>query len=68
MSDVWSFGVVLWELFSRALIPFYGLSNSEAADKIVSDYRLPKPEECPEDIYAVMLSCWTTSSSKSCAL
>ncbi|XP_064116990.1 tyrosine-protein kinase transmembrane receptor Ror-like isoform X1 [Macrobrachium nipponense] len=57
-SDVWSFGVVLWEIFSFGLQPYYGYNNQEVIDMIRSRHLLPCPEECPPRIYALMVECW----------
>lgn len=57
-ADVFSFGVVLWEIFSFALQPFYGYSNEEVIDFIKKGVLLPQPEDCPEWIYNIMLECW----------
>jgi serine/threonine protein kinase len=51
-------GIVIFEIFSRGMIPYFGLSNSEAIEKIVAGQLLAKPEECPEELYDVMKQCW----------
>lgn len=57
-SDVWSFGVVLWEIFSYGLQPYYGFTNQEVIDMIRSRQLLPCPEDCPPHIYSLMIECW----------
>ncbi|KAG1650520.1 Inactive tyrosine-protein kinase transmembrane receptor ROR1 [Nymphon striatum] len=57
-SDAWSFGVVLWEIFSYGLQPYYGYSNQEVIEMIRSRHLLPCPEECPPHVYGMMLECW----------
>ncbi|XP_076069681.1 tyrosine-protein kinase transmembrane receptor Ror-like [Oratosquilla oratoria] len=57
-SDVWSFGVVLWEIFSYGLQPYYGYNNQEVIDMIRSRHLLPCPDDCPPRIYALMVECW----------
>ncbi|QQP31369.1 Ror1, partial [Caligus rogercresseyi] len=57
-SDVWSFGVVLWEIYSFGLQPYYGYSNSEVIEMIRSRQLLPCPEDCPSRTYAFMVECW----------
>ena len=46
-SDVWSFGVVLWEVFSYGLQPYYGFSNQEVMEMVRKRQLLPCPEDCP---------------------
>lgn len=46
-SDIWSFGVVLWEIFSYGLQPYYGFSNQEVMEMVRKRQLLPCPEDCP---------------------
>jgi tyrosine-protein kinase Srms len=58
-SDVWSFGVMLWELFSFGNVPYSGLSNMETVDQVCEKgYRLPLPKSCPIDLHELMKQCW----------
>ncbi|XP_004716122.1 protein-tyrosine kinase 6 [Echinops telfairi] len=57
-SDVWSFGVLLHEIFSRGQIPYAGMSNHEAFQKVDAGYRMPCPPECPPSVHRLMLACW----------
>lgn len=57
-SDVWSFGVVLWEIYGYGLQPYYGYSNQEVIEMIRSRQILPCPEDCPSRIYSLMVECW----------
>lgn len=57
-SDVWSFGVLLHEIFSRGQTPYPGMSNQEAFLRVESGYRMPRPPECPPTTHRLMLSCW----------
>ena len=57
-SDVWSYGVLLWEIYSYGLQPYYGYSNQEVIEMIRSRQLLPCPEECPSRMYAFMVECW----------
>lgn len=57
-SDVWSFGVVLWEIFSYGLQPYYGFTNTDVIDMIRSRQLLACPEDCPPHIYSLMIECW----------
>ncbi|XP_049335497.1 inactive tyrosine-protein kinase transmembrane receptor ROR1 [Astyanax mexicanus] len=57
-SDIWAFGVVLWEIFSFGLQPFYGFSNQEVMEMVRKRQLLPCPEDCPPRMYALMTECW----------
>lgn len=57
-SDIWSFGVVLWEVFSYGHQPYYGYSNQEVIEMIRSRHLLPCPEDCPPHIYSLMVETW----------
>ena len=57
-SDVWSFGVVLWEVYSYGLQPYYGYSNTEVMEMVRARQILPCPEDCPQRIYNMMVECW----------
>ncbi|CAH1707424.1 tyrosine-protein kinase Fer isoform X3 [Aphis gossypii] len=58
LCDVWSYGVLCWEIFAKGGTPYSGLSNSKAREKIDTGYRMPAPEGTPEEIYRLMLQCW----------
>ena len=57
-SDVWSFGVVLWEIYSYGLQPYYGYSNQEVIEMIRARQILPCPDDCPSRLYSLMVECW----------
>ncbi|XP_039997295.1 tyrosine-protein kinase receptor TYRO3 isoform X2 [Xiphias gladius] len=57
-SDVWSFGVTMWEIVSRGRMPYPGVHNHELLDLLKSGHRLKPPEECDQKLYEVMQSCW----------
>uniref|UniRef100_A0A0E9X9P6 Protein kinase domain-containing protein n=1 Tax=Anguilla anguilla TaxID=7936 RepID=A0A0E9X9P6_ANGAN len=57
-SDVWSFGVLLYEIFTYGGTPYPAYTNMEVYRVITSGYRMPAPPQCPESIYEIMLSCW----------
>ncbi|XP_074603859.1 tyrosine-protein kinase transmembrane receptor Ror-like isoform X2 [Brevipalpus obovatus] len=59
-SDLWSFGVVLWEIFSFGKQPYYGHSNDEVVKLILQGILLIPPEDCPECICKIMAGCWKT--------
>lgn len=57
-SDVWSFGVVLWEIYSFGLQPYYGYSNQEVINMVRSRQLLACPDTCPSAVYSLMVECW----------
>ncbi|XP_055501513.1 tyrosine kinase, non-receptor, 2b isoform X8 [Leucoraja erinacea] len=58
-SDTWMFGVTLWEMYTYGQEPWVGLNGSQILHKIDKEgERLQRPEDCPQDIYNVMLQCW----------
>ncbi|XP_060801960.1 tyrosine-protein kinase Fer isoform X3 [Amyelois transitella] len=64
LCDVWSYGVLMWEIFSKGDTPYAGMSNSRAREKIDEGYRMPAPEGCSEEVYALMLRCWVYEPEK----
>ena len=64
MSDVWSFGVLLWEMFSYGIQPYYGYTNPEVIEMIRDRKLLTCPMDCPKRIYALMCSCWEEISEQ----
>lgn len=59
-SDVWSFGVLLWELFSFALQPYYGMTHEEVVQFVKDGKVLACPENTPKQVYDLMKMCWNT--------
>lgn len=57
-SDVWSYGVVLWEIYSFGKQPYYGLSNEEVVKMILQGIMLIPPDSCPSFICDLMKACW----------
>ncbi|XP_035168066.1 LOW QUALITY PROTEIN: tyrosine-protein kinase Fes/Fps [Oxyura jamaicensis] len=57
-SDVWSFGILLWEAFSLGAVPYANLSNQQTREAIEQGVRLDPPEQCPEEVYRLMRRCW----------
>ncbi|XP_011363452.1 tyrosine-protein kinase Fer isoform X3 [Pteropus vampyrus] len=57
-SDVWSFGILLWETFSLGVCPYPGMTNQQAREQVERGYRMSAPQNCPEDIFKIMMRCW----------
>ncbi|PIO24048.1 hypothetical protein AB205_0192510, partial [Aquarana catesbeiana] len=57
-SDVWSYGIVMWEVMSYGERPYWEMSNQEVMRSINEGFRLPAPMECPSAIYQLMMQCW----------
>ncbi|VDN27732.1 unnamed protein product [Cylicostephanus goldi] len=64
-SDVWSFGILMWEVYNDGAEPYAGMTPSVVKSMILEDeYRMPVPQECPEVIAKIMSSCWETYPRK----
>jgi fyn-related kinase len=57
-SDVWSFGILLTELVTYGGLPYVGMSNNDVIKQLSNGYRMECPNECPKELYALMLQCW----------
>ena len=57
-SDVWSFGIVLYEIITYGRTPYPGMTNAEVLRKVDQGYRMPQPENCTYQFYNIMLKCW----------
>ncbi|XP_060614827.2 ephrin type-A receptor 2 isoform X1 [Anolis sagrei] len=62
-SDVWSYGIVMWEVMSYGERPYWELSNHEVMKAINEGYRLPAPLDCPSAVYQLMMRCWQQERS-----
>lgn len=57
-SDVWAYGVLMWEVFTCGKMPYGRSTNAEVVDKVQRGQRLARPGVCTRDVYAIMKSCW----------
>ncbi|XP_069487749.1 platelet-derived growth factor receptor alpha [Ambystoma mexicanum] len=65
LSDVWSFGILLWEIFSLGGTPYPGMMvDSSFYNKIKSGYRMAKPDHATHEVYDIMAKCWNTEPEK----
>ncbi|CAH8640557.1 unnamed protein product [Schistosoma rodhaini] len=62
-SDVWSFGILLWEIYSYGRIPYPRMMANQVLRHIESGYRMKSPEDCPSTVYALMLRMWQSEPS-----
>ncbi|XP_041358012.1 focal adhesion kinase 1-like isoform X2 [Gigantopelta aegis] len=63
-SDVWMFGVCIWEILMYGVKPFQGVKNNDVIGKIEAGERLPLPPGCPPSLYNLMCVCWQYEPSK----
>ncbi|XP_072170452.1 focal adhesion kinase 1-like isoform X2 [Diadema setosum] len=63
-SDVWMFGVCMWEILMYGVKPFQGVKNNDVIGRIENGERLPMPPACPPTLYSVMTLCWSYEPSK----
>uniref|UniRef100_A0A8D0HFD9 Tyrosine-protein kinase n=1 Tax=Sphenodon punctatus TaxID=8508 RepID=A0A8D0HFD9_SPHPU len=63
-SDVWSYGVLLWEIFSYGRAPYPKMTLNEVVEQVEKGYRMEEPEECPPSLYTLMKSCWEQEPAK----
>ncbi|KAK7075767.1 hypothetical protein SK128_015905 [Halocaridina rubra] len=61
-SDIWSYGVLLWEIYMRGVLPYEGFQNEQVCDMVVSGTHLERPNVCPDFMYVILLSCWKPKS------
>eukprot|EP00730_Choanoeca_flexa_P017206 TRINITY_DN8253_c0_g1_i2.p2 TRINITY_DN8253_c0_g1~~TRINITY_DN8253_c0_g1_i2.p2 ORF type:complete len:372 (+),score=85.04 TRINITY_DN8253_c0_g1_i2:1241-2356(+) len=63
-SDVWSFGVTIWEIFSFAEMPYGDMSGQDVIRMLEEGGRLPGPRGCPAKVYGVMCECWSMEADE----
>uniref|UniRef100_A0A1I8C3K1 Tyrosine-protein kinase n=1 Tax=Meloidogyne hapla TaxID=6305 RepID=A0A1I8C3K1_MELHA len=62
-SDVWAFGVLLWEIFSYGMAPYPGVELGSVIGLLEKNFRLERPTDCPDSVHRLMLQCWQWSPS-----
>ncbi|KAH8236662.1 hypothetical protein KR026_007617 [Drosophila bipectinata] len=58
-SDIWSFGILMWEIVTLGSTPYPGISAADVMRKVRDGYRLEKPEHCRRELYNIMYYCWS---------
>ena len=57
-SDVWSYGILLWELITHGQVPYQGMKLAEVLTHVIQGHHMPQPLGCPGGLYQIMMNCW----------
>ena len=57
-SDVWSFGILLYEIITYGSFPYPGMTNDQVLEQVKQGYRMPQRSRCSDKLYNIMLNCW----------
>ncbi|KFQ46457.1 Tyrosine-protein kinase HCK, partial [Nestor notabilis] len=57
-SDIWSFGILLTEIITYGRMPYPGMTSVEVIRALERGYRMPRTENCPQELYDIMMRCW----------
>ncbi|XP_009983715.1 PREDICTED: tyrosine-protein kinase FRK, partial [Tauraco erythrolophus] len=63
-SDVWSFGILLFEIITYGKMPYAGMPGHQVIQMLDKGYRLPQPDTCPAPLYELMLQCWSAEADR----
>ncbi|XP_065097049.1 macrophage-stimulating protein receptor [Paramisgurnus dabryanus] len=63
-SDVWSFGILMWEMLTRGASPYPEVDPYDVTHYLLKGRRLPQPQYCPDPLYSIMLQCWDPDPDK----
>ncbi|XP_076318089.1 tyrosine kinase receptor Cad96Ca-like [Tachypleus tridentatus] len=63
-TDVWSFGILMWEIVTLGSTPYPGMAAAEVMGRVRDGYRLEKPDHCKRKMYNIMYYCWDKDSKE----
>ena len=63
-SDVWSFGILSWELVTKGSLPYLYMTDEQVLEAVLQGYHMPEPKDCPKPFYQIMLDCWRLNDDK----
>ncbi|GAB0087522.1 Tyrosine kinase receptor Cad96Ca [Sergentomyia squamirostris] len=63
-SDIWSFGILMWEIVTLGSTPYPGIAAAEVMRQVRDGYRLEKPEHCRRELYNIMYYCWAKDATE----
>ncbi|XP_055678314.1 tyrosine kinase receptor Cad96Ca [Lutzomyia longipalpis] len=63
-SDIWSFGILMWEIVTLGSTPYPGIAAAEVMRQVRDGYRLEKPEHCRRELYNIMYYCWAKDANE----
>lgn len=63
-SDIWAYGVLMWEVYTLGKLPYERLNNTEIVDQVSRGLRLYRPQLANEKVYSIMLSCWSEKADE----
>jgi serine/threonine protein kinase len=63
-SDVWAFGIVIYEVFMHGATPYHGMTNAQVFRRVCSGYRLERPQHTPDSVYNLMLELWSWNDKR----
>ena len=63
-SDVWSFGILLWELVTHGCLPYPKMTTCQVREQLFQGYRMPCPSKCPDNLFSIILECWNENPDR----
>lgn len=64
-SDVWSYGITVWEILSDGKLPYEGLTPTEVCIRVIrDDLRLSQPDACPDELYTLLMRMWASDDTE----